>query len=252
MSHLGDYDVATILYGKFTTLRPSTQAPYTLAGSPALSVYKDNSTTQSTAGVTLTVDFDGLTGLHHFTINTGADSNFYSAGSFFTVVITSGTVDSVSVVGQVVASFTIQKSYSSATVLTAITDLNNSVNELTDNTVQLGETAQTAFQNFFAANTAAKSVDDVFSAIGTGGDSPGSGADLVTLTIKKDGIGLPDAQVWVSSDSTGNTVVAGTKLTNSEGKVSFLLDAGSTYYLWMQKDGVNPILGQSFVAIADT
>ena len=109
MNGLGDFDPSTFVYGKFTTYRPSTGAPFTLGGSPAISVYKDNSTTESTTGVTLTVDFDGLTGFNHFAINTSLDGAFYSAGSFFQVVITTGTVDSVSTVGSVVASFTIQK-----------------------------------------------------------------------------------------------------------------------------------------------
>lgn len=107
--HRGDFDTSAVIYGKFTTYRPSTGAAYTLAGTPALSVYKDNSTTQSTTGVTLTADFDSVTGLNHFAIDTSADGTFYSAGSFFDVVITTGTVDSVSVVGSVVASFTIRK-----------------------------------------------------------------------------------------------------------------------------------------------
>jgi len=109
MSGLGDFDASATIYGKFTTFRPSTGAPFTLAGTPALSVYKDNSTTQSTTGVTLTADFDGVTGLNHFAIDTSADGTFYSAGSFFDIVVTAGTVDSVSVVGSVVASFTIGK-----------------------------------------------------------------------------------------------------------------------------------------------
>lgn len=107
--HLGDFDTSAVIYGKFSTFRPSTGAAFTLGGTPALSVYKDNSTTQSTTGVTLTVDFDTVTGLHHFAIDTSADGTFYSAGSFFDIVITTGTVDSVSVVGSVVASFTIRK-----------------------------------------------------------------------------------------------------------------------------------------------
>lgn len=106
---MGDYDTSTVIYGKFTTFRPSTGAAYTLGGTPALSVYKDNSTTQSTTGVTLTADFDSVTGLNHFAIDTSADGTFYSAGSFFDIVITTGTVDSVSVVGSVVASFTLRK-----------------------------------------------------------------------------------------------------------------------------------------------
>ena len=107
--HLGDYSPSQIIYGKFTTFRPSTGAAHTLAGTPALSVYKDNSATQSTSGVTLTVDFDSVTGLHHFAIDTSADGAFYAAGSNFDVVVTAGTVDSVSVVGTVVASFSIGK-----------------------------------------------------------------------------------------------------------------------------------------------
>src|SRR5690606_29325265 len=114
MKHLGDYDAASVIYGKFTTFRPSTGAAYTLAGTPALSVYKDNSTTQLVGGgsptcITLTADFDGVTGLNHFTIDTGAEPGFFTEGSFFDVVISTGTVDSVSVVGAVVASFTLRK-----------------------------------------------------------------------------------------------------------------------------------------------
>ena len=109
MKHLGDFDAASVLYTKFTTYRPSTGAPFTLAGTPVVSIYKDGSLTQSTAGITLTVDFDGLTGLHHLAIDTSADGTFYSAGSHFEAVITTGTVDSVSVVGSCVASFSIRK-----------------------------------------------------------------------------------------------------------------------------------------------
>lgn len=107
--HLGDFDTSAVIYGKFTTYRPSTGAVFTLGGTPALSVYKDNSVTQSTSGVTLTADFDSVTGLNHFAIDTSSDGTFYSAGSFFDIVITTGTVDSVSVVGAVVGSFTIRK-----------------------------------------------------------------------------------------------------------------------------------------------
>jgi hypothetical protein len=105
---LGDFDAGATLYFKFTTFRPSTGAPFTLAGSPAISVYKDASTTQSTSGVTLTADFDSVTGLNHVAIDTSADGAFYAAGSFFDVVVTTGTVDSVSAVGVVVGRFTLR------------------------------------------------------------------------------------------------------------------------------------------------
>lgn len=109
MKSLGDFDLSTIVYGKFTTYQPSTGAAFALGGSAALSVYKDNSVTQSTTGVTLTVSFDSVTGLNHFAIDTSADGTFYSAGSFFDIVLTTGTVDGVSVVGAVVASFSLRK-----------------------------------------------------------------------------------------------------------------------------------------------
>lgn len=148
MKHLGDFDTSTVVYGKFTTYRPSTGAPFTLAGTPALSVYKDNSTTQSTTGVTLTVDFDAVTGLHHFAIDTSADGTFYSAGSFFDIVITTGTVDSVSAVGTVVASFTIRKNSALKPATAGRTLVVDAAGLADANTVKIGPsgsgTAQTA------------------------------------------------------------------------------------------------------------
>jgi hypothetical protein len=84
-------------------------------------------------------------------------------------------------------------------------------------------------------------------------DDKGAGADQCTLTITNTTTGQPiaDADVWVTSDPAGTSTVAGTLQTDSQGNVLFLLDAGDTYYLWMQKDGENPIRGQSFVAEAD-
>ena len=71
------------------------------------------------------------------------------------------------------------------------------------------------------------------------------------MTITESGNAVADADVWITSDSAGNTVIGGTLQTDSDGKAVFLLDAGTTYYLWMQKDGTNSILGESFTAVAD-
>jgi len=112
MKHLGDYDTGGVIYGKFTTYRPSTGAPFTLgsAGSgPQISVYKDGSATQSIAGVTFTTDFDGLAGLNHVAIDTSADGTFYAAGSHYEVVVTDGQVDGVSLAGACVFSFSLRK-----------------------------------------------------------------------------------------------------------------------------------------------
>jgi len=104
--YLGDFSASAVIDFKFTTFRPSTGAPFTLAGSPVVSVYKDNDTTQSTTGVVLTVDFDSVTGLNHVRVTT--TDAFYANGSEFECVITAGTVDSVSVVGSCVGRFTLR------------------------------------------------------------------------------------------------------------------------------------------------
>jgi len=107
MKYLGDYleDYATLNF-KFSTHK-SDGTPIVLAGSPAVSVYKANNTTQSTAGITLSVDFDSVTGLNNVLIDLSADA-FYAVANDYQVVITTGTVNSVSVVGTVLAHFSIE------------------------------------------------------------------------------------------------------------------------------------------------
>ena len=102
-----DYAVGTIIDFKFTTR--DSGAPSTLGGSPVVSVYKGNSTTQTTTGVTLTVDFDALTGCNHVRIDTSADATFYSAATDFDIVITTGTVGGTTVVAEVVGGFSLEK-----------------------------------------------------------------------------------------------------------------------------------------------
>lgn len=109
MNYQGDYDAGTVIRFKFNTFRPSTGAPFALAGSPSLAAYKDDSTTQDTDGLTLTASFDGVDGMNHVSVDTSADPTFYSSGSSFDIVIAAGTVDGVSVVGVVVGSFTLRK-----------------------------------------------------------------------------------------------------------------------------------------------
>lgn len=107
MTYQGDYAVASPVVFNFNTISFTDGSPITLAGTPALSIYK-NSTTESTAGITLTVDYDGRTSLHHVEIDTSADGTFYAAGNDFDVIITAGTVGGTSVVGRKVGSFSLE------------------------------------------------------------------------------------------------------------------------------------------------
>ena len=109
MQYLGDYAEDATLNFKFSTHKAD-GTPIALAGTPAISVYKANGTTQSTAGVTLTTDFDSVTGLNNVLIDLSADA-FYAVANDYQVVITTGTVDSVSVVGTVLAHFSIENRY---------------------------------------------------------------------------------------------------------------------------------------------
>lgn len=107
MSYLGDFVGTETIPILFTTVQ-TTGAPFTLAGTPKLRAYKAGSTTES-SDITPTVDFDSRTGLNLCSIDLTGDSGFYATGNDFTVVITAGTVNSVSVAGYVVAEFSILK-----------------------------------------------------------------------------------------------------------------------------------------------
>jgi hypothetical protein len=70
-----------------------------------IEIYKDGGATQraSDAGYTLLdtdgIDFDGITGIHGFSIDTGdnTDAGFYTVGAWFHVVVSAVTVDSQTV-----------------------------------------------------------------------------------------------------------------------------------------------------------
>lgn len=101
-----DRTVGETFYVMFTTRAFATGVPTTLAGTPVVSAYEDNSITQITAGITLGVDHDSVTGLNLLTIvATGA--NGFEAGKDYHLVITTGTVGGVSVVGEVVGEFSL-------------------------------------------------------------------------------------------------------------------------------------------------
>ena len=104
--YIGDFSKNDTITFMFTTFRPSTGAPFLLAGTPVVSVYKDSNLTQDTAGVTLTTNYDGVTGLNFVSVSTS--TAFYVDGSSYECVITTGTVDSVSVVGSCVGRFTMR------------------------------------------------------------------------------------------------------------------------------------------------
>ena len=103
----GDIRLGDTIDLKFTSRQFSTGAPFTLAGSPVISAYVGNSATEITAGITLTVDFDSRTGLNNVRV-VATSGNGYATATNVDLVITTGTIDSVSVVGEVIGSFSIE------------------------------------------------------------------------------------------------------------------------------------------------
>ena len=117
MPYIGNYteDYATLNH-KFTT-RDATGVPTDPVGL-AVAVYTGSATgTESTAGVTLaaTGNFDSITGLNNLLIDLSADA-FYAVGADYHVVVTAGTVDGVSVVGEVVCTFSIENRFEEADI----------------------------------------------------------------------------------------------------------------------------------------
>lgn len=101
--HLGNVDAGSTLYIPFGTYGKTNGESITLTGLAVtdIEVYKDGSATQraSDAGYALLdtdgIDFDGITGIHGFSIDLSdnTDAGFYAAGSFYWVVVSAVTVD---------------------------------------------------------------------------------------------------------------------------------------------------------------
>ena len=97
-------DVLPVFFDSFAG---STGASITISGLAVtdIEIYKDGGVTQraSDAGYTLLdtdgIDFDGVTGIHGFSIDTGdnTDAGFYTVGAWFHVVVSAITVDSQTV-----------------------------------------------------------------------------------------------------------------------------------------------------------
>lgn len=102
---MNDYNAGDTFSFKFTSRGAS--GPATLVGG-TVAIYKNSSLSESTSGVTLTADFDGIMGLNNITIDTSTDGTFYANGSFYDVVMTAGSTD-YPVTGEVVGRFALRQ-----------------------------------------------------------------------------------------------------------------------------------------------
>jgi hypothetical protein len=199
--YLGDFATGVTIYKKFTTVT-TTGAPTQLAGTPVISVYQTNSTTQSTSGVTLTVDFDGLTGLNNVAIDTSSDGTFYATARDFQIVITTGTVGGTSVVGYVVGEFSLNNR-SALRPATAGRTLVVSSSGLADaQTVSIGPTGSGTAQTARDLGTSVL----LSSGTGTGQLSLSSGAVLLQAT--QTGVTIPTVTNLTNAPTNGSLTAA--------------------------------------------
>jgi hypothetical protein len=207
MVNLGDRAVGSTLSFLFNTHKAD-GTPITLAGTPVISVYK-NSVTQTTTGVTLTVDYDSRTGMHQVIIDTS--DAFYATGNDFNVVITTGTVNSISVVGSVVAKFSIGRqnlSHINSIAASSVTTINANV-------------GQTQPVNFTGTGASAYVKSDIIQAAGT---AWASGA-ITAASIATDAIGADEIAAGAvtkiqtglatPTNITAGTITTVTNLTNA-------------------------------------
>jgi hypothetical protein len=117
MNYLGDFPTGKTIYVYFNTFDsndPSASVTLTGLAVTDIEIYKNGSVTQrsSDSGYTLLdtdgIDFDGITGIHGFSIDTSdnTDAGFFAAGNDYTVIVSSVTVDAATI-NFVAASFSI-------------------------------------------------------------------------------------------------------------------------------------------------
>ncbi len=100
-----DYQLEDTIYLPFTTRAFGTGIPTALV-SGVVDVYENVTATPIVTAETLTVSLNGHAGFNVITITATAASGFEVGGSY-TAILDAGTVDSVSVIGEVVAHFTL-------------------------------------------------------------------------------------------------------------------------------------------------
>lgn len=144
---LGDRFLSSTFYTKFTTVNAS-GVPTTLGSTPSLQFYVNAGVTAFTAGLSLDVDLNSITGMNHVTVIATTSATAWATGTDVQVIVATGTVSGVSIKGYKVCEFSIQNRAALRPV-TAGRNLVVDTNGLADaNMVKMGPTgagtAQTA------------------------------------------------------------------------------------------------------------
>jgi len=167
---VADFKLEDNVFILFTTRAFATGIPGTLSAA-TVAVYEDVTATPIQTSIAVTETLNSIAGLNAVTIAAQAASG-YNAGGHYHVVIEAGTVDSVSVVGEVVGNFSIQAApvnWAKVTAPTTAVDLS-----ATD--IQLVDTA-TALTNVINASSIVASISG-----NVDGDVTGTVSDVADLS----------------------------------------------------------------------
>lgn len=89
MSYLGDLPLGGSVTLLFTTVNTS-GVPMSMMGTSEVVIYKDTQVSEVLTGITFIGDFDGRTGLHAVRVLTQAAPTFYTSGSMYSLILSSG------------------------------------------------------------------------------------------------------------------------------------------------------------------
>lgn len=112
MMYLGDYKEDDTVYFCWST-NDKNGAAITRATNGTIKVYKDDGTTESTAGITDTEDFDSVTGVHNCKIV--LTDAFYTVGHDYSVVLVGAVIDGETV-NVVLATFSIENRFAGSSL----------------------------------------------------------------------------------------------------------------------------------------
>ena len=200
---------------KFTTRAFATGIPTTMTGTPTIEAYPGNSTTQITAGITLTYasGFDGVAGLCNVRV-VATVGNGFAADTDYALVIagTAPLVDGVSVLGEVIGHFSTSRS-------AAAVDLANATDGLG------AIKAETAL---IVADTAE---------IGTAGAGLTNIGTIATCTTVTNAVTLPTIPTdWITADGIAANAIGSAEIAASalDGKGDW--NIGKTGYALTTQD----------------
>jgi hypothetical protein len=225
----GDYKLEDSVYILFTTRAFATGIPGVLSAA-TVAVYEDVTSTPIETSIAVTETLNSINGLNAVTIAALAASG-YNAGGHYHVVIEAGTVDSVSVVGEVVGNFSIQSApvnWAKVSAPTTAVDLSATDIQLVD-TVTVATDAEAdiaALNDITAASVWAVDAtgEQDAGSFGLAIGDPGASAETIWKSLHTDAAGdaiSDDIKAIKTVVDAGATTIELDKVPKSDGTVSW-------------------------------